>query len=71
MTKNNNVDLDNLPDVLDARTIATILNVGYVKALRIIKSPNFPSVLRIGNIYRVPKKPFSHWLEESGFRKVL
>ena len=61
-----NVNLDSLPDesALDARAVASLLNIGYVKALRLMQYGGMNSV-KIGNVYRVGKKNFMDWLNDS------
>jgi len=53
--------LASLPDVLDARDIASVLGIGYVKALRLIRYGDM-NYIRIGCAYRVSKDNFINWL---------
>jgi len=53
--------LASLPDVLDARDIAGFLNIGYVKALKLIRYGNM-NYIQIGRVYRVSKQNFIDWL---------
>ncbi len=62
--------LANMPDILTPQMIAALLDIGYSKALDLVKSDQFPC-LKIGNCYKVPKFSFCDWLNAPGFRKVL
>lgn len=62
--------LDMLPDILNPRMIAGFLDIGYAKALELVKSGEIPC-LKIGNSYKIPKAAFVTWLNEPGLRKVL
>jgi len=62
--------LDEYPEVLTAREIASYLGIGYAKSLNLIKKGDIPCI-RIGNAYKVPRKAFCDWLLKPGFRKVL
>jgi len=53
--------LANLPDVLDARDIAGVMGIGYVKALRLVQYGGLPYI-RIGRTYKVSKANFTDWL---------
>lgn len=57
------------PEVLDARQIADILRIGYVKALHIIRFGGM-DYLKIGRTYRVSRSVFEKWLERSGQNHV-
>ena len=57
------------PEILNAKMIAGILGIGYVKALNTIQYGGMP-YLKIGNTYRVPKKSFVEWLFEKDKREV-
>jgi excisionase family DNA binding protein len=50
-----------LPDVLDARDIAAVLGIGYVKALRLMKYGKM-RYIRLGRVYRISKVNFIDWL---------
>ena len=54
-------NLIDYPDVLNAHMIAEFLDIGYVKALSLIKYGDIP-YLKIGNTYRVAKSNFEAWL---------
>jgi len=62
--------LSDYPEVLDARSIAAYLQIGYHKALLLVRSGAFPSV-RVGNAYRVSRSGFERWLCQEGFRVAL
>lgn len=53
--------IEDYSDVLTAKDIAEIMNIGYIKALNVIKYSGM-AFKRIGNTYRVPKKIFVNWL---------
>jgi len=53
--------LSSLPDVLDARDVASVLGIGYTKALRVIRYGGM-NYIRIGCAYRVSKDNFIQWL---------
>ena len=55
------VSIDSLPDVLDARDIADVLGIGYVKALRLIRCSGM-NYLQLGRVYKVSKQNFNDWL---------
>ena len=59
--KNSKVCLASLPDVLNARDIASILGIGYVKSLHIIRFGGM-NYIQIGKTYRVSKQNFIDWL---------
>lgn len=61
--------LEKYPDVLNAHMIAQFLNIGYVKALNLIKYGGIPYI-KIGNTYRVAKRNFETWLMDSESRVV-
>ena len=59
--KNSKVCLASLPDVLNARDIASVLNIGYVKALHLIRFGGM-NYIQIGKTYRISKQNFISWL---------
>lgn len=63
-------DLDSYPEILNPKQIAKYLGIGYVKALRLLKSGSIPCV-QIGNAYKVSRKQFESWLLEPGMRRFL
>lgn len=63
-------NLNQLPEVLNPKIVAAYLNIGYAKALELIKSGSIPC-LKVGNHYKIPKKGFVQWLEEPGYREFL
>ena len=54
--------VDSLPDVLNARDIADFLNIGYAKALRLIRFGGM-RYIQIGRVYRISKTNFIDWLD--------
>lgn len=54
---------ENLPEVLTAKDIAEYLDVGYAKALRLLKYGGIPNI-RLGNTFRVSKQVFEKWLNK-------
>ena len=61
--------LNDYPDMLNAKQIAKILQIGYTKALGLVKY-HLPH-LKIGNTYRVHKGNFETWLEVNQSREFL
>lgn len=61
--------LEDLPDILDAHMIAIFLDIGYVKALNLIKYGDIPYI-KLGNTYRVPKTAFEAWLSVTNPRVI-
>ena len=53
--------LDSLPDVLDAKDIAQVLGIGYVKSLNLIRFGGM-NYIKIGRVYKVSKQNFTEWL---------
>lgn len=62
--------INEYPEILTAKMIAEYLEVGYTKALNIIKYSNLDS-LKLGKEYRVTKKAFEAWLYAEGKREFL
>ena len=58
-----------LPDVLDARDVAAVLGIGYVKALKLMKYGKM-RYLRLGRVYRISKDNFVDWLNCNAPRVV-
>ena len=50
-----------MPDVLDARDIASVLGIGYTKSLQLVRYGGM-KYIRIGRVYRVSKQNFTDWL---------
>ncbi len=65
-----NGSLDTYPEILTPKQIANYLGIGYIKALRLVKSGEI-SCVKIGNAYKVPRLQFQKWLDEPGLRKFL
>lgn len=65
-----NLNLNDYPEILTAKMVATILNIGYVKALNTIQYGGM-HYLKLGNSYRVPKQSFIEWVFEKNKREVV
>lgn len=57
------------PEVLNAKMIAEIMSLGYVKALNLIKYSDI-NYIKIGNTYRIPKKNFIEWLHSNSSKVI-
>lgn len=57
------------PDILTAKMIGQMLNIGYAKALHTIQFGEM-HYIRIGHTYHVPKKSFIEWLFEKERREI-
>ena len=55
------VKIASLPDILTARDVANALNIGYTKALRVIRYGGM-RYIQLGRVYRVSKDNFVDWL---------
>lgn len=53
--------VDSLPSVLSARDISKVLDIGYVKALKVIRYGGM-NYLQLGREYRVSRDNFIRWL---------
>lgn len=53
---------EDLPLVLDVKTVATVLGISRNKAYELSQSEGFP-VLKLGKRKVVPKQRFIEWLE--------
>lgn len=62
MNTNNIEILRDYPEVLTAKMVAKIVGIGYVNALKLIKHGGI-RYIKIGNVYKVPKKGFIEWLD--------
>lgn len=60
----------NYPEVLNAKMIAEIMDLGYVKALKLIRYSGLNHI-KIGNTYRVPKKLFIDWLYTKESKEIV
>lgn len=67
--KYRNKPLGEFPDVLTAEMIAGYLDIGYSKALNLIKYGGLVHK-QIGNVYRVPKRYFEEWLNDDTIQKI-
>ena len=52
-------------EILTVKEVQKILKIGTNAAYNLIHSKAFP-VIRIGQVYRIPKGPFYAWLENPG-----
>ena len=55
--------LSEYPEILNARNVAEYLNVGYIRALEILKNSTLPSI-KIGNTYRITRNKFEEWVNK-------
>ncbi|RYD02620.1 hypothetical protein N752_25160 [Desulforamulus aquiferis] len=62
--------LDSYPEVMNAKMVAEYLDIGYVKALSLLKSGSIPCV-RIGNAYKTTRIAVESWLHVPGYREIL
>lgn len=56
------ITLDELPEVLEVDDIKKFLKVNRTAAYDLVKSGQF-RVIRIGRIFKIPKKNFVAWFE--------
>lgn len=61
--------LEDYPDVLTAKMVAEILGVGYLKALELMKSNQFP-VMKLRGTYRVSKSILIEWMNSPGIKEL-
>ena len=54
---------DDLPQFLNAETVAKVLGISISSAYELMHEPGFP-VLRVGNRMVVPKEQFIQWVNE-------
>ncbi len=69
MNTNETEVLKGYPDVLTAKMVAEILGIGYVNALRVIRYGDV-NYIKIGNVYKMPKKSFLEWLHAAKNREL-
>jgi excisionase family DNA binding protein len=60
--------LENYPEILDPKMLSEYLNIGYAKALALVKSGAIPT-MKIGNHYKISKECLNDWLNQPGYRK--
>jgi len=60
---------DSLPDVLSPREVATVLGVGYAKALHLVKHGGIIHI-KAGNVYLVSKVRFIEWVNSNKTRTI-
>lgn len=65
-----NLDLEQYPEILCPKMVAAYLDIGYGKALSLIKTGQIPC-LKVGNHYKIPRVGFKAWLEKPGYRELL
>lgn len=58
-----------LPEMMTPYQVANYLDVGYGKALRLIRFGGIP-YLKLNNTYRVPKDKFFMWLDSEAAKEV-
>lgn len=66
----NTSNLSSYPEIMSAKMISEYLDIGYVKALNLLKTGAIPCI-RIGNSFKIPKKSLITWLDEPGLREIL
>ena len=70
MSNSYNEDIfSNYPEVMDAKMIAEILNIGYVKALKLVRYGGI-KYIKIGNVYRIPKQSFINWIYSGEIKEI-
>lgn len=62
--------LTDYPEMMTPAMLSQYLDINYVKALELVKSGAFP-VLKIGNVFKIPKGAFHDWLLLPGLKEVL
>ena len=55
------LELDQLPDFFDQKTLAKLLNISYSTANRMIQRNGFPKT-KIGGVVRINKSEFKEWI---------
>ena len=60
---------ETMPDVMDAKQIATALHISKAGAYNLLNDPNFPT-LRIGGRKLVMKNELVEWLKSHTNRKI-
>ncbi len=58
------VETDSFPETLTVQEVQKILKLGRNAVYNLVHSNSFP-VIRVGNLIRIPKKPFYDWLSTS------
>ncbi len=61
--KENKKELNNLPTMLNADTVASVLGISKGKAYELLRSSEFPT-LRIGKRMMVSKEQFENWINK-------
>ncbi|MGG1638292.1 helix-turn-helix domain-containing protein [Paenibacillus sp. NRS-1760] len=54
--------IEDLPDILEVDDIRTYLGISKTAAYNLVKSGEF-HVVKVGRIFRIPKKSFQTWLQ--------
>ncbi len=62
--KNNRGNLEDYPDILEAKDLAEYLNIGPRKALDLCHEKDFPAK-RIGKCYKISKAGLQRWLDKN------
>jgi len=63
------ISLDSLPDVLSPKDVASVLGVGYAKALYLVKHGGIVHI-QAGNHYLVSKVRFIEWVNADTTRII-
>ncbi|MEN6462382.1 MAG: helix-turn-helix domain-containing protein [Syntrophomonas sp.] len=56
-----NVKWEDAPDILTVQQAAALSQLGVTRMYKLCRLEGFP-VLRIGNMFRIPKEIFHNWL---------
>ncbi|MGO4181815.1 helix-turn-helix domain-containing protein [Paenibacillus sp. TAF43_2] len=54
--------IEDLPDILEVDDIRSYLGISKTAAYNLVKSGEF-HVVKVGRIFRIPKKSFQTWLQ--------
>lgn len=65
MTKRVYKSIDDLPEVLDVIDIRSFLHISKSSAYELVASGQF-HVVKIGRVFKIPKKAFVEWFQGSG-----
>lgn len=60
-TNNNTVEI---PEMITAKDVAALLNIGYTKALELLKYGQIPSI-KLGSTYRTTREAVAEWLHSN------
>jgi len=62
-TRSSRLELNQVPDFFDPRTLARVLGVGEGKAYELVRQSNFPA-RRVGKRIVISKSAFIRWWEQ-------